>query len=346
MNIRFQLKRTYVLLSLLCISCAIYSLTPEEHEFSGLRLEYSYFGIPLKIDVGHEYRKADNLLYFPIIGLSMESTRSAFNLFLNTSLVYRYKRFYTELGFKQGLIPYTGRFSDYNSFQSYGWFESGYYFSYVHFSVASEFGNMYSIDKSNYKKETTFQNNYWVTLAGMLIDDEKNSLSSELSSRFDITPFENQFSYEVSAKMNYTFFHYHGQFGIRPIVSYFQYFNNSQKNYVIGSTYLSSINMFSVTPNPNNNTYYNFLSSVHAEYKYFFRTIPNALRSLYIVGFGNIGYGKELEYSFSDGRLLYCFGAGVGFSLFGSAPLQLTVGFDQSKNITLNFMVSTILHSF
>lgn len=130
-----------------------------------------------------------------------------------------------------------------------------------------------------------------------------------------------------------------------PAIRYSQYFKNSKKNYAIGDNYLGSMGMEAIAGKmESHNTLYNFISSLHLEYRFYLRFLPAAFRSIYLVGYSNIGYGKEIDQSFDKGRILYAAGGGIGYSLFGVAPMQLTFGIDQSNNIMINFVVSTIRH--
>ena len=68
----------------------------------------------------------------------------------------------------------------------------------------------------------------------------------------------------------------------------------------------------------------------------------NKVNDLYLVGFGNVGYGKYEYQSINDGELLYIVGGGIGFNLFSTAPLQITLATDNNKSLMINVVISAI----
>ena len=86
-----------------------------------------------------------------------------------------------------------------------------------------------------------------------------------------------------------------------------------------------------------------FLTFVHLEYKFFMRFLPSGFNDIYLVAFGNVGYGKYFESSIDKGNLLYVVGGGIGYNLYGSTPLQLTFGVDNNNSLVMNLIISTIV---
>ena len=93
------------------------SKTNYNYEQSKFALNYNYYGFPFFVEAGYTYRKNSSQIFFPLIGVSMENDILSFNLFLNAKMEYRYKRFYLELGFKQGLIQSVGENYEYKNWK-------------------------------------------------------------------------------------------------------------------------------------------------------------------------------------------------------------------------------------
>lgn len=347
-SVSFAKKRNCCVLIIFVLFCGTaFSLDTEDYTYSGLAVDYNYYGVPFYIDVGYQYRDNYSNLFFPLVGMSIEAGKHSFNIFANAKIGYRYERFYTQFGFKQGLIPYIGDSYKYEYLESYGQFMIGYFLRNIDFSYNVDAGNMYIQDFTTKKLTSGFQLNHSVELSSLLHSDAANTLSLEASMNINTIPSSKQYSYEFFAKMPYSLYHYWGEFGIMPSFGYFQYFENSKKRFAIGTDYLGSIGMRAIAGAlESHETLYNFISSIHVEYKLYLRFLPDAFRSIYLAAYANIGYGKELDQNFDEGRLLYATGGGIGYAMFGIAPLQVTFGIDQSQNIVINFAISTILHSF
>lgn len=321
--------------------------TPEDYIQSKGVLNYNYYGFPFFIEGGYEYRKNSSQVLFPLVGVSFENGLYGVNLFATARMIYRYERFYFQLGFKQGLIPNVGESYKYENLESYGQFKIGHYFENVNVSYNLDAGNKYARNLKNRVLSNIFQINHSIGIYSLLYSDAANTLSLDSSLNIETMPNTKQYSYSFSAKMPYTFYHYWGEFSIVPYLSYGEYFENSKKNYSIGGGYLNSLMMAAVTGSKEPyKVLYNFLSYMHLEYRFYLRFLPDAFSSIYFVAYGNIGYGKEVEQSLNDGTMLYTAGGGIGYSLFGTVPMQLTVGVDRLNNVVINYAISTTIHRF
>lgn len=320
---------------------------PQDYIQSKGTLNYNYYGFPFFIEGGYEYRKNSSQILFPLIGVSFENGLYGVNLFATARMMYRYKRFYFQLGFKQGLIPNVGESYKYENLEHIGSFTIGHYFENVDISYRLDVGNKYARNLENRVLSNTFQVNHAIGIYSLLHSDAANTLSLDTSLNIETIPNTKQYSYNISARMPYTFYHYWGEFSIMPYISYGEYFENSKKNYTIGGDYLNSLMMTSVTGSREPyEILYNFLSYIHLEYRFYLRFLPDAYSSIYLVAYGNIGYGKEVEQSFDNGTMLYTAGGGIGYNLFGTVPMQFTVGVDRLNNVVINYAISTAIHRF
>ncbi len=321
--------------------------TTEDYEQSRLALTYNYYGFPFAVDVGYTYRKNSSQIFFPLVGASYEVGKYSFGLFANAKMEYRYKRFYFQAGFKQGLIPSVGDGYKYENLESYGQFKIGHYFDNVDISYSANVGNAYARNIFNKEISNIFQVNHYIGLYSLLHTDAANTLSLDTSLNIETMPNGGQYSYSFSARMPYTFYHYWGEFSIMPYISYSEYFQDSEKNYNIGDDYLDTLMMTTITGSKEPyQALYNFLSYVHLEYRFYLRFLPDAFSSIYFVAYGNIGYGKEVGESFDDGTILYTAGGGVGYNMFGTVPMQFTVGVDRLNNVVINYTISTVIHRY
>lgn len=326
-------------------SVPLFSQDAKEYKQSRLILDYNYYGVPFFINIGYMYRKDSSQLFFPLVGVSIEPGEHSFNIFANAKMEYRYKRLYFQLGFKQSLIPYIGDSYKHEYLESYGQFILGHFFENVDISYNLDVGNMYTQDFNTGNLTAAFQVNHSIEITSLLYNDAANTLSLETFANIDTIPYSKQYSYNFITEIPYTFYHYWGEFAIMPALRYSQYFKNSKKSYAIGDDYLGSMGMKAIAGEmKSHNTLYNFISSLHLEYRFYLRFLPAAFRSICLIAYSNIGYGKEIDQSFDKGKILYAVGGGIGYSLFGVAPMQLTLGIDQSNNIMINFVVSTIKH--
>lgn len=325
-------------------SVSLFSQETKDYKQSGPIVDYNYYGVPFFINIGYMNRENSSQLFFPLVGISVEPGNNSFNIFANAKMEYRYRRFYLQVGFKQALVPYYGNSYKYEYLESYGEFSIGYFFKNTDIYYSLDVGNMYTLDFSR-DIINKFQVNHSVEISSLLYVDAVNTLSLKTYGNIYTIPYSQQYSYSFSTELPYTFYHYWGEFGIMPFIEYSQYFKNSKREYAIGDDYLGSIRMIAIAGNmKSHDILYNFISAIHLEYKFYLRFLPAAFRSIYLVCFGDIGYGKEINQTFNEGRMLYVAGGGIGYSLFGVAPLQITFGIDQSSNIVINFAVSTILH--
>lgn len=124
----FSIKRScYLIIVFVLCATSLFSLDTDNYEYSGFALESNYYGVPFFIDVGYQYRNDYSQLFFPLVGVSVEAGKHSFNMFANAKIEYRYERFYTQLGFKQALIPYIGDSYKYENLESYAKFTTGYF---------------------------------------------------------------------------------------------------------------------------------------------------------------------------------------------------------------------------
>ena len=323
------------------------SKTNYNYEQSKFALNYNYYGFPFFVEAGYTYRKNSSQIFFPLVGISMEEDTLSFNLFLNAKMKYRYKRFYLELGFKQGLIPSVGEGYEYKNLENYGQFRIGHYFENAQVSYNLNVGNIYARNIYNKELSNTFKVNHNVNVNSLLHSDAANTLTLDTSFEVNTMPNNAEYSYSFSARMPYTFYHYWGEFSIMPYISYSEYFEDSKKNYSIGGNYLDSLMMTAITGTKEQyQDLYNFLSYMHLEYRFYLRFLPDAFSSIYLVAYGNIGYGKKVSEEFYDGEILYTAGGGVGYNMFGSVPMQLTLGVDRLNHLVINYVISTTIHKF
>lgn len=334
-----------VLVVFALFSISIFAENAKPNEHSGFILDYNYYGFPFFVNAGYTYKNNSSQLLAPLVGISAENGKYSFDIFANAKMEYRYKRFYFQLGFKQGLIPYIGQAYKYEYLESYGQFMIGHFFENIDISYCINVGNMYALNANTKNLANIFQVNHSVNMVSLLYNDAAHTISLDASANIETIPYSKQYSYNFSIKAPYTFYHYWGEFGIMPSIKYSNYFVDSKKGYAIGNDYFGSIGMQTITADTKT-TLYNFLSSIHLEYKFYFRFLPDALNSLYLVGYANLGYGKEIDQTFEEGKMLYTVGGGIGYNVVGMVPLQLTLGVDRSNNIVINFVVSTIMHDF
>lgn len=308
---------------------------------SSFYMTYHVTGFPFFIDFGYLYRKNSSYLYIPHIGISYEYGSYSFGLFAYAGMEYRYDRFFINLKYKQGLIPYTDKYT-FDTLESYGNFSTGYMFENVDLTYNLNVGKIFDLNSGVKKINNIFKIQQSVDVSALIYDNSINKLKLNTGIDFNIIPNGKEYSYGVYASIPYSFFHYWGELGIMPYISYSSYFNDSKKNYSIGKKYLNILQML-----PLNNTEkyvepYNFLTFLHLEYKLYMRFLPSGWNDLYLVGFGNVGYGKYEYQSINDGELLYIVGGGIGFNLFSTAPLQITLATDNNKSLIINIVISAI----
>lgn len=349
-KIFFTVKYSFLLLIIFALfSNSLFSQdteTPLNYEQSGFNLNYNYYGFPLLIEGGYEYRTNSSQVFFPLIGGSFENGLYGVNLFATARMLYRYKRFHFQLSFKQGLIPIGGEYK-YENLEHLGDFEIAYAFKNAKISYDLQVGSGNSRNDLHGGLSNTFQVNNFINISSLLYTDAANTLSLDTGISVRTMPDEEQYSYGFSARIPYTFYHYWGEFGIMPFIAYSGYFEDSKKEYLIGTGYLNSLIMGAIAKDTEPyNVLYNFLSYVHVEYKFYLRFLPDAFSSIYLVAYGNIGYGTEYDESFNDGTMLYTVGGGIGFNMFGTVPMQITLGVDRLDNLVINYFISTIIHTF
>jgi len=339
----------FVLIIFILVLNSLFSQDTENNESyvqSKGTLNYNYYGFPLLIEGGYEYRTNSSQVFFPLIGASFENGLYGVNLFATARMMYRYKRFYFQLGFKQGLIPIGDEYK-YENLERLGNFEIGYAFKNVKISYDLKIGSANSRNDVHGVLSNTFQVNNFINISSLLYTDAASTLSLDTGISVKTMPYVKQYSYSFSARIPYTFYHYWGEFGIMPFVSYSGYFENSKHDYLIGAGYLNSLIMTAIAKDMEPyNALYNFLSYVHLEYKFYLRFLPDAFSSIYLVAYGNIGYGTEFGEELNGGTLLYTAGGGIGFNMFGMVPMQITLGVDRLDNLVINYVVSTIIHTF
>ena len=350
-KIHFTIKNNFLVLIIFALfTNLVFSQDTEpakDYEQSKFALNYNYYGFPFFLEAGYTYKKNSSQIFFPLIGVSMEENTLSFNLFLNAKMEYRYKRFYFQLGFKQGLIPSVGESYEYKNLENYGQFRIGHYFENADISYNLNVGNLYSRSIHNKELSNTFKVNHNVSVSSLLFSDAANTLTLDTSFEINTMPNNDEYSYNFSARMPYTFYHYWGEFSIMPYIAYSEYFEDSKKNYSIGDNYLNSLMMTTITGTEEQyQDLYNFLSYMHLEYRFYLRFLPDAFSSIYIVAYGNIGYGKKVLQSFNDGEILYTAGGGIGYNMFGSVPMQLTLGVDRLNHLVINYVISATIHKF
>ncbi len=320
--------------------------TTEDYKVSKFYYDFQYFGFPFSANIGYQYRNDSSELFVPIVGLSYEYGLYAITLYADAKMEYRYKRFFFEIGFKQGLIPEVGDGYEYKNLESLGRFKIGYYFENVGISYNIDVGNGYTREIESRNLVNKFQVKQNLSLSALLHVDAKNTLSFDTAVGVQSLPYSDQHTYSFFARIPYTFFHYWGEFGIMPAIRYSAYFADSTREYTIGSLYLYDLMMIPLTGNNSDyNNLLDFLSYVHVEYKFFLRFLPAGFNNIFLVVFGDIGYGKQINKNFDNGQMLYVVGGGIGYSFFGT-PFQLTVGVDQLENVVLNILITPIMHRF
>ena len=310
---------------------------------SGFHYSYNYFGFPFSVDFGYAYKKNSHFVYVPRIGISFDyGAESSFGIFANVGMEYRYRRFFIDLNYKQGITPPFATFN-YKDLEYYGQLRLGYYFDNVSISYGMNIGKMLSSEREVYRLSSIFKINQSINLSSTFVDDGVNKLKFNAGIGASIIPNENQYSYNVSASMPYSFFHYWGELGIMPYIGYSAYFDKSEKKYSIGFKYLYSLMMMPLSNLEAHLKNMDFLTFAHFEYKFFMRFLPSGFNDIYLVAFGNVGYGKYFESSIDKGNLLYVVGGGIGYNLYGTTPLQLTFGVDNNKSLVMNLIISTIV---
>ncbi|TXJ39441.1 hypothetical protein [Brachyspira pilosicoli] len=310
---------------------------------SSFHYSYNYFGFPFSVDLGYAYKKNSHFVYVPRVGISFDyGAESSFGIFANLGMEYRYRRFFIDLNYKQGITPPFATFN-YKNLEYYGQLRLCYSFDNVSIYYAMNIGKMIASEREVYRLSSIFKINQNIGLSSTFIDDGVNKLKFNAGFGASIIPNEKQYSYNVSFSMPYSFFHYWGELGIMPYIGYSAYFDKSEKKYSIGFKYLYSIMMMPLSNLEAHLKNMDFLTFVHLEYKLFMRFLPSGFNDIYLVAFGNIGYGKYFENSINKGNLLYVVGGGIGYNLYGSTPLQLTFGVDNNNSLVMNLIISTIV---
>lgn len=330
---------------LLLLFFILSSLLFAQNDFvnSGFHYSYNYFGFPFSVDFGYAYKKNSHFVYVPRVGISFDyGAESSFGIFANVGMEYRYRRFFIDLNYKQGITPPFSTFN-YKDLEYYGQLRLGYYFDNVSISYGMNIGKMLSSEREVYRLSSIFKINQSINLSSTFVDDGVNKLKFNASVGASIIPNEKQYSYNVSASMPYSFFHYWGELGIMPYIGYSAYFDKSEKKYSIGFKYLYSLMMMPLSNLEAHVKNMDFLTFAHFEYKFFMRFLPSGFNDIYLVAFGNVGYGKYFESSIDKGNLLYVVGGGIGYNLYGSTPLQLTFGVDNNNSLVMNLIISTIV---
>lgn len=337
----FSFIKKVILISIISSS---FLLSQETNLFkhSGFEYRYNYAGFPFYIDLGYAYRKNSSYLFAPNIGVSFEYTPYDLSIFGNVGIEYRYKRFFLDLNYKQGITPPFSTF-DYKDLEYFGNIKIGYFFANVELSYNINIGQMLNRKNiSPFNLATAFKIEQFINVNTRLYESPVHKLSMYGSIGINILPFYNEYSYSLNLRLPYTFFHYWGELGIMPSISYSGYFDKSKMDYSIGSKYLYSLLMIPLGDSQHYTQFYDFLSFIHTEYRLFFRFFPEPFDGIFLVVFANVGYGKYINQRFDNGSLLYVLGGGIGYNLFGVAPMQLTFGVDNHNNLVINYLISPI----
>ncbi|WP_157151307.1 hypothetical protein [Brachyspira sp. SAP_772] len=310
---------------------------------SGFHYSYNYYGFPFSVDLGYAYKKNSHFVYVPRVGVSFDyGAESSFGMFANIGMEYRYRKFFIDLNYKQGITPPFATFN-YKDLEYYGQLKLGYSFDNVSIYYGMNIGKMIASEREVYRLSSIFKINQSISLSSTFVDDGVNKLKLNAGVGASIIPNEKQYSYNVYASIPYSFFHYLGELGIMPYVGYSAYFDKSEKKYSIGFKYLYSLMMMPLSNLKAHTKNMDFLTFVHLEYKLFMRFLPSGFNDIYLVAFGNAGYGKYFENSIDKGNLLYVVGGGIGYNLYGTTPLQLTFGVDNNNSLVMNLIISTIV---
>ncbi|WP_295157888.1 hypothetical protein [uncultured Brachyspira sp.] len=332
------MKKILVLFFILCS----FLFAQENFTQSGFHYGYNYFGFPFSFDIGYAYKKNSVFLYAPRLGISYDyGSESSFGVFANLGMEFRYKRFFIDLNYKQGISPPFSTFN-YKDLEYYGQLKLGYSSDNVMLVYNANIGKILSSELKTQKLSSIFKITQSVGLNSALYESAVNKLKFLIGFSVNIIPNSKQYSYGIYAMMPYSFFHYWGELSAMLYISYSGFFDKSEKIYSIGYKYLYSLLMLPLSANKVYNKSFDLLTFAHLEYKFFMRFLPSGFSDIYLVAFGNIGYGKYFEESINNGNLLYVVGGGIGYNLFGTTPLQLTFGVDNNKSLVMNLIVSAI----
>ncbi|AEE17412.1 hypothetical protein [Treponema brennaborense] len=304
---------------------------------SKLSLDMNYYGLPINIKIGYEYRQNDWGI-FPFVGFNFDSDDSySLASLAGISLTLKQIRFTSELHYE--LLPSLVSFNNHVFYNKnkldFQMKRGGIYLPFV-------------LGKKKYISVSNEADIYDMAALGIGADIflvEKGFIKSTLN-------IESNFSLIPSEKFTY--------YDIKLFVPLTVYSDAIELGFLYSSFYVQDLEVKDVTPDTffdvgksfatftnrlnfsSRQTKYNIIQAFEIEPRWYFIRNINPFSCLYLSVFANGGMGITNS---SDVDWLYQVGGGIGYTLFDAVPFEFQIGYDNKAGMFLYIgVVSRIMH--